>query len=205
MNSGCLVSKMESQVKSCFKLTTGSLLSPIFQCSFSFHCLFSGQFPSTFVEPVTIPSTKTGENLYVCINDFNSVESGSLPLKRGKNIKCLIACHICSVFQSKNLCINWSLIRSFLWNKNMLNWHTNAFCLINYCPSYLWANNFVMFVMLSLHDFFRESGVKKMQIILSVFSPHFHCDLLRFCVILTLVDTKPGESAKLQYRPFWPN
>ncbi|XP_056627172.1 dynamin-binding protein isoform X1 [Triplophysa dalaica] len=43
----------------------------------------TGQFPSTFVEPVTIPSTKTGENLYVCINDFNSVESGSLPLKRG--------------------------------------------------------------------------------------------------------------------------
>ncbi|XP_051770373.1 dynamin-binding protein isoform X2 [Ctenopharyngodon idella] len=43
----------------------------------------TGQFPSTFVEPVTIPSTKTGENLYVCINDFNSVEAGNLPLKRG--------------------------------------------------------------------------------------------------------------------------
>ncbi|XDV44302.1 hypothetical protein PO909_012604 [Leuciscus waleckii] len=43
----------------------------------------TGQFPSTFVEPVVIPSTKTGENLYVCINDFNSVEAGNLPLKRG--------------------------------------------------------------------------------------------------------------------------
>uniref|UniRef100_A0A671NR42 Dynamin-binding protein n=1 Tax=Sinocyclocheilus anshuiensis TaxID=1608454 RepID=A0A671NR42_9TELE len=43
----------------------------------------TGQFPSTFVEPVTIPSTKTGENLYVCINDFNSVDAGNLPLKRG--------------------------------------------------------------------------------------------------------------------------
>ncbi|XP_051968136.1 dynamin-binding protein-like isoform X2 [Xyrauchen texanus] len=43
----------------------------------------TGQFPSTFVEPVTIPSTKTGENLYVCINGLNSVEPGQLPLKRG--------------------------------------------------------------------------------------------------------------------------
>ncbi|XP_016385952.1 dynamin-binding protein isoform X2 [Sinocyclocheilus rhinocerous] len=43
----------------------------------------TGQFPSTFVEPVTIPSTKTEENLYVCINDFNSVDAGNLPLKRG--------------------------------------------------------------------------------------------------------------------------
>ncbi|XP_016107346.1 dynamin-binding protein-like [Sinocyclocheilus grahami] len=42
----------------------------------------TGQFPSTFVEPVTIPSTKTGENLYVCISDFNSVDAGNLPLKR---------------------------------------------------------------------------------------------------------------------------
>uniref|UniRef100_A0A671NR73 Dynamin-binding protein n=1 Tax=Sinocyclocheilus anshuiensis TaxID=1608454 RepID=A0A671NR73_9TELE len=46
----------------------------------------TGQFPSTFVEPVTIPSTKTGENLYVCINDFNSVDAGNLPLKRGTYI-----------------------------------------------------------------------------------------------------------------------
>uniref|UniRef100_A0A671LWN8 Dynamin-binding protein n=1 Tax=Sinocyclocheilus anshuiensis TaxID=1608454 RepID=A0A671LWN8_9TELE len=43
----------------------------------------TGQFPSTFVEPVTIPSTKTGENLYVCISDFNSVDAGNLPLERG--------------------------------------------------------------------------------------------------------------------------
>uniref|UniRef100_A0A672LEJ3 Dynamin-binding protein n=1 Tax=Sinocyclocheilus grahami TaxID=75366 RepID=A0A672LEJ3_SINGR len=43
----------------------------------------TGQFPSTFVEHVTIPSTKTEENLYVCINDFNSVDAGNLPLKRG--------------------------------------------------------------------------------------------------------------------------
>uniref|UniRef100_A0A8C2AJT9 Dynamin-binding protein n=1 Tax=Cyprinus carpio TaxID=7962 RepID=A0A8C2AJT9_CYPCA len=46
----------------------------------------TGQFPSTFVEPVTIPSTKTGENLYVCISDFNSVDAGNLPLKRGTYI-----------------------------------------------------------------------------------------------------------------------
>ncbi|XP_073683998.1 dynamin-binding protein, partial [Garra rufa] len=43
----------------------------------------TGQFPTTFVEAVTIPSTKTGENLYVCINDFNSAEAGNLPLKKG--------------------------------------------------------------------------------------------------------------------------
>lgn len=43
----------------------------------------TGQFPTTFVESVTIPGTKAGENLYVCINDFNSAEAGNLPLKRG--------------------------------------------------------------------------------------------------------------------------
>ncbi|XP_041671161.1 dynamin-binding protein isoform X2 [Cheilinus undulatus] len=43
----------------------------------------TGQFPSTFVEEVTIPSTKPGDRLYVCINDFSSAESGNLPLKRG--------------------------------------------------------------------------------------------------------------------------
>ncbi|MEQ2289368.1 hypothetical protein AMECASPLE_032260 [Ameca splendens] len=42
----------------------------------------TGQFPSTFVEEVTIPSTKPGDRLYVCINDFSSSESGTLPLKR---------------------------------------------------------------------------------------------------------------------------
>ncbi|XP_041829614.1 dynamin-binding protein isoform X2 [Melanotaenia boesemani] len=43
----------------------------------------TGQFPSTFVEEVTIPSTKHGDKLYVCINDFNSAERGNLSLKRG--------------------------------------------------------------------------------------------------------------------------
>lgn len=43
----------------------------------------TGQFPSTFVEEVTIPSTKPGDRLYVCINDFSSAESGNLSLKRG--------------------------------------------------------------------------------------------------------------------------
>ncbi|XP_012710573.2 dynamin-binding protein isoform X1 [Fundulus heteroclitus] len=43
----------------------------------------TGQFPSTFVEGVTIPSTKPGDRLYVCINDFSSADSGTLPLKRG--------------------------------------------------------------------------------------------------------------------------
>ncbi|KAL6475366.1 hypothetical protein MHYP_G00164060 [Metynnis hypsauchen] len=43
----------------------------------------TGQFPSTFVESVTIPTTKAGEQLYVCINDFNSLEPGNLSLKRG--------------------------------------------------------------------------------------------------------------------------
>lgn len=46
----------------------------------------SGQFPSTFVEEVTIPSTKPGDRLYVCINDFSSAEPGNLSLKRGTNI-----------------------------------------------------------------------------------------------------------------------
>ncbi|XP_030019069.1 dynamin-binding protein isoform X2 [Sphaeramia orbicularis] len=43
----------------------------------------TGQFPSTFVEEVTIPSTKPGDRLFVCISDFNSSEPGSLSLKRG--------------------------------------------------------------------------------------------------------------------------
>ncbi|XP_028285720.1 dynamin-binding protein isoform X2 [Parambassis ranga] len=43
----------------------------------------TGQFPSTFVEEVTIPSTKPGDRLYVCINDFSSAEAGTLSLKRG--------------------------------------------------------------------------------------------------------------------------
>uniref|UniRef100_A0AAR2LRR3 Dynamin-binding protein n=1 Tax=Pygocentrus nattereri TaxID=42514 RepID=A0AAR2LRR3_PYGNA len=42
----------------------------------------TGQFPSTFVESVTVPTTKAGEQLYVCINDFNSLEPGNLSLKR---------------------------------------------------------------------------------------------------------------------------
>ncbi|KAM9425146.1 LOW QUALITY PROTEIN: dynamin-binding protein [Pholidichthys leucotaenia] len=43
----------------------------------------TGQFPSTFVEEVTIPTTKPGDRLYVCINDFSSAEPGNLSLKRG--------------------------------------------------------------------------------------------------------------------------
>ncbi|XP_030610707.1 dynamin-binding protein isoform X2 [Archocentrus centrarchus] len=43
----------------------------------------TGQFPSTFVEEVTIPSTKPGDRLYVCISDFSSAELGTLSLKRG--------------------------------------------------------------------------------------------------------------------------
>ncbi|XP_063077999.1 dynamin-binding protein isoform X2 [Engraulis encrasicolus] len=43
----------------------------------------TGQFPSTFVESVTIPSTKPGDELLVCINDFSSAEHGNLNLKRG--------------------------------------------------------------------------------------------------------------------------
>ncbi|XP_028331611.1 dynamin-binding protein isoform X2 [Gouania willdenowi] len=43
----------------------------------------TGQFPSTFVEEVTIPSTKPGDRLYVCINDFSSAEPRNLSLKRG--------------------------------------------------------------------------------------------------------------------------
>ncbi|KAB5555604.1 hypothetical protein PHYPO_G00036070 [Pangasianodon hypophthalmus] len=43
----------------------------------------TGQFPSTFVESVTVPPTKAGEQLYVCISDFKSSEPGNLPLKRG--------------------------------------------------------------------------------------------------------------------------
>uniref|UniRef100_A0A6Q2XG44 Dynamin-binding protein n=1 Tax=Esox lucius TaxID=8010 RepID=A0A6Q2XG44_ESOLU len=43
----------------------------------------TGQFPSTFVEAVTIPSTKPEDKLYVCINDFSTIEPGNLPLQRG--------------------------------------------------------------------------------------------------------------------------
>ncbi|KAM9774088.1 dynamin-binding protein isoform X1 [Syngnathus typhle] len=43
----------------------------------------TGQFPSTFVEEVTIPTSKPEDRLYVCINDFCSTQQGSLALKRG--------------------------------------------------------------------------------------------------------------------------
>ncbi|XP_056285102.1 dynamin-binding protein isoform X2 [Pseudoliparis swirei] len=43
----------------------------------------TGQFPSTFVEVVTIPSTKSGDRLFVCTNDFSSAEPGYSSLKRG--------------------------------------------------------------------------------------------------------------------------
>lgn len=65
----------------------------VFHCIYCYHpvvfflCLLSpGQFPSTFVEEVTIPSTKPGDRLYVCINDFSSAEAGNLSLKRGTDI-----------------------------------------------------------------------------------------------------------------------
>ncbi|XP_077358220.1 dynamin-binding protein isoform X2 [Festucalex cinctus] len=43
----------------------------------------TGQFPSTFVEEVVIPSSKPGDRLYVCINDFCATKPGSLSLMRG--------------------------------------------------------------------------------------------------------------------------
>ncbi|KAM4775755.1 dynamin-binding protein isoform 1-T3 [Cyanocitta cristata] len=43
----------------------------------------TGQFPSSFVEPVDIPALKQGEKLFVCTNDFTSQEPGSLSLQRG--------------------------------------------------------------------------------------------------------------------------
>ncbi|KAG6924695.1 dynamin binding protein [Chelydra serpentina] len=43
----------------------------------------TGQFPSSFVEAVDIPSLKQGEKLFVCTNDFTSQEPGSLSLQRG--------------------------------------------------------------------------------------------------------------------------
>lgn len=43
----------------------------------------TGQFPSSFVEIVTIPSLKEGERLFVCISEFTSQELNSLPLYRG--------------------------------------------------------------------------------------------------------------------------
>ncbi|KAK2098806.1 hypothetical protein P7K49_024257 [Saguinus oedipus] len=43
----------------------------------------TGQFPSSFVEIVTIPSLKEGERLFVCICEFTSQELDSLPLHRG--------------------------------------------------------------------------------------------------------------------------
>uniref|UniRef100_A0A8C8VDP0 Dynamin-binding protein n=1 Tax=Pelusios castaneus TaxID=367368 RepID=A0A8C8VDP0_9SAUR len=43
----------------------------------------TGQFPSSFVEAVDIPSLKWGEKLFVCTNDFTSQEPGSLSLQRG--------------------------------------------------------------------------------------------------------------------------
>ncbi|XP_052041324.1 dynamin-binding protein isoform X1 [Apodemus sylvaticus] len=43
----------------------------------------TGQFPSSFVETMTIPSLKEGERLFVCICEFISRELNSLSLHRG--------------------------------------------------------------------------------------------------------------------------
>ncbi|XP_048464737.1 dynamin-binding protein isoform X2 [Rhincodon typus] len=43
----------------------------------------TGQFPSSFVEAVSIPNTKLGERLCVCINDFVAATSSDLSLRRG--------------------------------------------------------------------------------------------------------------------------
>ncbi|XP_006831526.1 PREDICTED: dynamin-binding protein [Chrysochloris asiatica] len=43
----------------------------------------TGQFPSSFVEIVTIPSLKEGERLFVCVCEFVSQEVNSLPLHQG--------------------------------------------------------------------------------------------------------------------------
>ncbi|KAJ1141162.1 hypothetical protein NDU88_007497 [Pleurodeles waltl] len=42
-----------------------------------------GQFPSSFVEQLTIPSIQPGEKLFVCISDFVSDEPGALSLQQG--------------------------------------------------------------------------------------------------------------------------
>ncbi|KAK9400980.1 dynamin-binding protein [Crotalus adamanteus] len=43
----------------------------------------TGQFPSSFVEPVDVPVMNQGEKLFVCISNFTSQEPGSLALQRG--------------------------------------------------------------------------------------------------------------------------
>nr|XP_056705993.1 dynamin-binding protein [Euleptes europaea] len=43
----------------------------------------TGQFPSSFVEPVGVPALKQGEKLFVCTCNFTSQEPGSLTLQRG--------------------------------------------------------------------------------------------------------------------------
>ncbi|KAJ6625716.1 hypothetical protein lerEdw1_014773, partial [Lerista edwardsae] len=43
----------------------------------------TGQFPSSFVEPVDVPLLKQGEKLFVCTSNFTSQEAGSLTLQRG--------------------------------------------------------------------------------------------------------------------------
>ncbi|XP_043845376.1 dynamin-binding protein [Dromiciops gliroides] len=43
----------------------------------------TGQFPSSFVEIVTIPSMKHGERLFVCVAEFLSQDVGGLSLHRG--------------------------------------------------------------------------------------------------------------------------
>ncbi|XP_028586448.2 dynamin-binding protein isoform X1 [Podarcis muralis] len=43
----------------------------------------TGQFPSSFVEPMEVPALKQGEKLFVCTSNFTSQEPGSLSLQRG--------------------------------------------------------------------------------------------------------------------------
>nr|XP_060624165.1 dynamin-binding protein isoform X1 [Anolis sagrei ordinatus] len=43
----------------------------------------TGQFPSSFVEPLYVPALNQGEKLFVCTSNFTSQEPGSLTLQRG--------------------------------------------------------------------------------------------------------------------------
>lgn len=115
--------------------------------------LSPGQFPSTFVEEVTIPSTKPGDRLYVCINDFNATDIGSLSLKRGMDTSLFMKyVSLWSIVTKLHFNSNWKGFRgrTSRCRKLLLTLTTHVFSLSQHCllMSLGWGNFY--FVVLHL-------------------------------------------------------
>lgn len=130
-------------------------LSSFFCLLVSICYLSPGQFPSTFVEEVTIPSTKPGDRLYVCINDFNAADTGSLSLKRGMDTSLLMKYVLLwSIVIKWDFSWSWKAFTGCTsrWRELLLTLMTHVLSLSQHCllMSLGWGNFY--FVVLHLHS-----------------------------------------------------